>query len=154
MKSEPEAGSVLARARQSLYVSSMARQYRHKTTSIFLLNYHFVWIPRRRRRVLKADVATRLRILLRKKLVELDCETLALEVQPDHVHLFLSATPDLSPRQIMHRLKGYSARALRAEFPALMRMPSMWTRSYFVSTAGNVSSQTIRRYIEKQAKQD
>ena len=54
----------------------------------------------------------------------------------------------------MHRLKGYTARILRAEFPVLLKLPSMWTRSYFVSTAGKVSSATIRRYIEEQAKQD
>ena len=104
--------------------------------------------------MLKGDVKDRLEVLLREKAPELDCEILALEIMPEHVHLFLSATPELSPVQIMHRLKGYTARVLRKEFPVLMRLPSMWTRSYFVSTAGNVSSETIRRYIEEQAKQD
>lgn len=132
----------------------MDQKYRHKHTSIFLLNYHFVWIPRRRRRVLRGDIAKRLNVLLRKKAEELDCKVLALVIQPEHVYLFLSAPPELAPLQIMHRLKGYSARILRKEFPVLMKLPSMWTRSYFVSTAGNVSSATIRRYIEEQAKQD
>jgi len=52
----------------------------------------------------------------------------------------------------MFRLKGYSARILRKEFPELMRLPSMWTTSYYCSTAGNVSSQTIKKYIEAQSK--
>ena len=132
----------------------MKQLYRHKNTCVFLLNYHFIWIPRRRRRVLKGDVKDRFEELLREKALELECEILALEIRPEHVHLFLSATPDLSPVQIVHRLKGYTAHVLRREFPVLMKLPSMWTRSYFVSTAGNVSSETIRRYIEEQAKQD
>lgn len=100
---------------------------------------------------MKGNVAQYLDRLLREKAIELDCEVLALEIQPEHVHLFLSAPPEWSPLQVMHRLKGYSARILRKEFPALMKLPSMWTRSYFVSTAGNVSSATIRRYIESQS---
>lgn len=132
----------------------MKQFYRHKRTSVFLLNYHFVWIPRRRRPVLKGKVRDRLDELLREKSKELSCDILALEILPDHLHLFVSAPPELSPLQIAHRLKGYSSKVLREEFPFLLKLPSMWTRSYFVSTAGNVSSEKIRRYIEEQAKQD
>ena len=94
------------------------------------------------------------REFLLEKAQDLDCEILALDIRPEHVHLFLSTTPELSPVRILHRLKGYTARVLRKEFPILMKMPSMWTRSYFVSTAGNVSAETIRQYIEEQARQD
>jgi putative transposase len=52
----------------------------------------------------------------------------------------------------MHRIKGYSSYVLRKEFPQIKKMASMWTRSYFVSTTGNVSSATIQRYIEVQGK--
>jgi len=130
----------------------MARNYKHLNTSISLLNYHFVWIPRRRRKVLKGDIETRLSQLLHQKTRELDLEILALEIMPDHVHLFVNSAPSLAPDQIMWRLKGFTSRILRKEFPHLKRMPSMWTRSYFVSTAGNVSSETIQRYIKNQKK--
>ena len=50
----------------------------------------------------------------------------------------------------MFRIKGRTARILRQEFPRLRRLPSMWTRNYFASTAGNVSSETIKRYIAQQ----
>ena len=53
---------------------------------------------------------------------------------------------------IMHKVKGMSDRYLRKEFSELMKLPSMWTRSYFVSTAGQVSLETIKQYIEAQAK--
>lgn len=117
-----------------------------------MVNYHFVWIPRRRRPVLKDHIAHTLITLLHEKATELNLTILALDVQPDHVHLFVNAPPTLAPHQIMHRLKGYTARILRKQFPILLRLPSMWTTSFFVSTAGNVSSDTIRKYIEAQSK--
>ena len=97
-------------------------------------------------------VAERLEELIREKAGELGLEILELAIQPDHVHLFVSAPPDIAPNQIMFRIKGYTARVLREEFPRLRKLPSMWTRAYFVSTAGNVSSETIRKYIEAQSK--
>lgn len=128
----------------------MSQEYRHDNTSVTLINYHFVWIPRRRRKVLVGPVEERLRQLLLETTQTLDCEILAVEIMPDHIHLFLNCPPTLAPDQIMFRIKGYSSRVLRLEFPHLKRMPSMWTRSYFCSTAGNVSSETIKRYIANQ----
>lgn len=128
----------------------MAQDYRHSRTSVSLLNYHFVWIPRRRRRVLIGPVATRLIALIHETALELDCTVVALEVMPDHVHLFLNCPTTWAPDQLMFRIKGRTAHALRTEFPHLLTMPSMWTRSYFVSSAGNVSSDTIKRYIAEQ----
>lgn len=128
----------------------MGQEYRHRRTSVSLINYHFVWIPRRRRPVLKGPIEKRLRRLLHESARALDCGIVALEIMPDHVHLFLNCPPNLAPDQIMYRIKGYTSRALRKEFPVLRRMPSMWTRSYFLSTAGNVSSETVKRYIAEQ----
>ncbi len=80
----------------------------------------------------------------------LDIEVLNLAIEPEHIHLFVNCSPDIAPFQIMHRIKGATARALRKEFPSLMKLPSMWTRAYFVSTAGNVASSTIQKYIDAQ----
>ena len=96
------------------------------------------------------EVAKRLLELIEETVVNLNCRIIAQEIMPDHIHLFLNCPPTLAPDQIMFRIKGYSSRVLRQEFPHLQRMPSMWTRSYFCSTAGNVSSETIKRYIANQ----
>ena len=128
----------------------MTQAYRHKNKSVSLINYHFVWTPRRRRKVLVGAIETRLKELIDETVKKIDCEVLAIEVMPDHVHLFLSCQPSIAPDQVMFRIKGYSSRVLRQEFPQLLKMPSLWTRSYFVSTAGNVSSETIKRYIAEQ----
>lgn len=50
----------------------------------------------------------------------------------------------------MQNIKGYTSKILRDEFIQLSKMPSLWTRSYFVSTAGNVCSETIKKYVENQ----
>lgn len=133
-------------------LSLMGQQYQHKRTSVFLVNYHLVWCPKRRRKVLVDRVAARLKELMQEKAKELGIQLLALEIRPDHLHLFVSCPPQLSAHQVAFRLKGYTSRVLRQEFLSLKRMPSLWTRSYFVSTAGNVSSQTIQRYIDAQSR--
>lgn len=130
----------------------MAQDYRHKHTSVSLVNYHFCWIVRRRRRVLTGSIKARLEILIQDACRELDCDVLSLAIEPEHVHLFVNCPPDMAPSDIMHKVKGRTARLLRQEFPELMKLPSMWTRAYFVSTAGNVSSSTIQKYIKAQAK--
>ena len=80
--------------------------------SAYNINYHFVWIPKYRRKVLVNAVAVRLEQLIREKTVELGGEILNLTIQPDHVHLFCSFPPTMAPYQIMHRLKGYTAHVL------------------------------------------
>jgi len=132
----------------------MGQPYRRKETCVFLLNYHVVFCPKRRRKILVGPIRDRLMVLVRETATNLECDVLAIEVMPDHVHLFLSATPQRAPNQLIGRIKGKSARSLRQEFPELQRMPSVWTRSYFISTAGNVSSETIARYIAGQTTRD
>ena len=118
---------------------------------VYKINYHFVWCPKYRRPVLSPEIAQRLRDLLHVKVVELGGAVLALEIQADHVHLFVEMPPKLPPAQIVYRLKGYTSGCLRREFPHLRsRLPSLWSRAYYVGTAGNVSAETIRHYIAAQ----
>lgn len=66
--------------------------------------------------------------------------------------MFLNCLPTQSPSDIMQKIKGYTSKILRDEFSQLSKMSSLWTRNYFVSTAGNVSSETIKQYVENQKK--
>ena len=126
-------------------------RYRHLRGSVSTLTYHFVWCPKFRRRVLTGRVETSLRGLLREKAAELNCEIAALEVMPDHVHLILKAPPTHAPQHIANQMKGYTSHELREQFPALKsRLPSLWSRSYYVGSAGAVSAATIQKYIEQQ----
>lgn len=130
----------------------MEQPYRHKETSVFLLNYHLIFCPKRRRSVLTGPVKKRLEEIIHEVASDIEAQVLALKVMPDHVHVFVSALPQMAPNQVVSRFKGASSRILRREFPHLLRLPSLWTRSYFCSSAGNVSSSTIRCYIETQSK--
>jgi putative transposase len=128
----------------------MSQNYRRSKTTVSLINYHFVFCPRYRRKVLVGQVEVRLKELLNQVCGEMEIEILAVECDVDHCHLFINAPPTLSPTDIMARVKGVTSRILRQEFEHLQHLPSLWTRSYFVSTAGNVSSETIRKYVEEQ----
>lgn len=96
------------------------------------------------------EIKERLEQIIKEVAEEKEITILALVVNPDHVHLFVSADPMIPAHKIVKAFKGRSSRFLRREFPELLKLPSLWTRSYFVSTAGNVSSETIKRYIEEQ----
>jgi putative transposase len=74
------------------------------------------------------------------------------EIQPDHVHLFVSIPPAIAVADAVKVLKGITARRLFQRFPALKKRLEgghLWSPSYYVGTAGNVSAETIRRYIER-----
>jgi putative transposase len=128
----------------------MGQEYRRTATTVSLIHYHFVFCPRYRRKVLVHQVEERFKELVLESCAENDWRMIAMEVMPDHVHVFLNTLPAHSPADIMAKLKGVTSRFLRQEFQHLRHLPSLWTRSYFVSTAGNVSSETIKRYVEEQ----
>jgi putative transposase len=101
--------------------------------------------------VLVGPVAGRLQELIGQKCDERGWTIVALEVMPDHVHLFVKADPEASPSYLANQFKGMTSRVLRQEFPALRkRLPTLWSRSYFASTVGNVNAATIKRYIDTQ----
>ena len=95
-------------------------------------------------------IKNRLETLVKEVSTENKWDILALEVMPDHVHLFVSADTKTKPHMVVKRFKGKTSRFLRKEFRDLRKMSTLWTRSYFISTAGNVSSETIKKYIEQQ----
>jgi len=96
------------------------------------------------------EVAEYIKEILKLIAKELGCEIIALEVMPDHIHLFVNCAPRYSPSYLANYFKGKSARLVLKKFPELRTREKLWTRSYFASTAGNVSSETIRKYIEEQ----
>ena len=129
----------------------MENIYRHTNTIVSLINYHFVFCPRYRRKIfLIPKIEQRFKTLVNDKYEELEIEIIAIECDKDHVHMFLNCLPTQSPSDIMQHIKGCTSKILREKFEILRKMPSLWTRSYFVSTAGNVCSETIKKYVENQ----
>jgi len=102
--------------------------------------------------VLTAKIAKRLEEICNQVAKEKSVDILALEIMPDHLHLFISCQPQMTIHKIVKAFKGRSSNILRKEFPVLLKLPSLWTNSYLVSTAGNISNKTIQKYIENQSK--
>ena len=114
--------------------------------------YHIVWCPKYRKQVLTKDVATSLEALLRNICNECAWPIIAIEIQPDHVHLFVSIPPAISVASAIQILKGRTARSLFLKHPMIKNKlwgGQLWSPSYYVGTAGSVSAETIQNYINR-----
>lgn len=126
--------------------------YQRDEHRVHLIVYHLIWCPKRRKKILVGDLKDACDRLIREKCDEKGWQLLELAIQPDHIHLFIRVWPSNSASEVVRHCKGITSRYLRQHFPEITRkLPSLWTRSFFASTAGNVSSETIQRYIRAQS---
>ncbi|HEO2443533.1 TPA: IS200/IS605 family transposase, partial [Streptococcus agalactiae] len=101
-------------------------EYRRTNTTVSLINYHFIFCPRYRRKIfLDSKVEKRFKELVHEICEDLKINVVALECDKDHTHMFLNALPILSPADIMAKIKGVTSRKLREEFPHLQHLPSL-----------------------------
>ena len=119
---------------------------------VHLIAYHLIWCPKRRKPVLVDKVAKNCQSLIEQKCEQHGWTILNITVQPDHIHLFVRVYPTISAADVVKECKGLTSYELRKKYPELKKLPCMWNRSYFASTAGNVSAETIKKYIEAQSK--
>jgi len=126
-------------------------KYTHKNGIVYLNQYHVIFCPKYRRKVLVGDIEKDLREIFYEVAKENDVEIKALEIMPDHVHMFISFDPRQHIHKIIQQFKGKSSRILREKYPSLKsRLPSLWTRSYFCCTVGHISEEVVMKYIENQ----
>ena len=131
-------------------------KYRKGAHTVYELHYHFVFITKYRKPVLRGDIAKRTRDLIREICKSEDVEIVKGNVSKDHVHLMLSMPPQVSPSRIMQAVKGKSSHHLMSEFRGLQKEfwgRHLWARGYFACTTGNVTDEVIKEYIELQGKQ-
>lgn len=132
-------------------VCLMDNGYFHKEGIVYLNQYHIVFCPKYRRKVLVDNVEKDLREIFYDIAKEKNVEIKALEIMPDHVHMFISFDPRQPLHELIKHFKGVSSRILRDRYPKLKsRIPSLWTRSYFCCTIGYISEETVQKYIENQ----
>src|SRR5215471_797898 len=112
--------------------------YQHEHHSVHLVVYHVIWCPKRRRKVLVGPIRNRLEQIIGEVAAEYDWTLIELAIQPAYVHLFLRTNPYTVPSDIPRLIKGRSSHDLRKEFPHLLKLPSLLTRSFVLSTAGTV----------------
>lgn len=131
----------------------MDNVYTRRNTSVSMINYHLIFCPRYRRKIFLIDgLEARFKELVYQICEQNYFEILALECQVDHVHLFINVPPSISAAKAVQIIKSNTARVLLDEFEEFGKTTQLWTRSYFASTAGAVSADTIQHYIEMQKK--
>jgi putative transposase len=130
--------------------------YRTASHTRFDIKYHFVWTTKYRKQLLVGPVALRLRDLVREICRTNDIEILQGSVGKEHVHILVSAPPNMSASKIMQYVKGKTSRKLMMEFRHLNKVfwgRHMWARGFFVTTSGNVTDDVIQEYIRLQGQE-
>ena len=129
----------------------MNNRWNASKSNVYNLGYHLIWCPKYRRNILVDEVEVRLKELLYKKAKNMNVKIEALEIMPDHVHIFVKVKPTHSPHWVVQQFKGFTSKIIRDEFPKIKsRIPTLWTRSYYAESVGHISEKTIKKYIEEQ----
>ena len=120
--------------------------------------YHIVWIPKYRRRVLNPGVKGYLERLFPKVLEKmLGCEVVEYNIQDDHIHVVMIIPPKYAVSDVIGRMKGITSSKLRKKFSWLKKTywkeNIVWSPGYFVSTVG-VDEERIIKYVKWQEQQD
>ena len=126
-------------------------EYRYGSHTVYNIEYHFVWATKYRYKVLVGDVGLRVRELVRQTCEAFEIRILKGAVSKDHVHILVSAPPNMAPSEIMRRIKGRSSNKLFSEFPAIKKRywgRHFWARGYFCATVGQMTEEMVKNYLE------
>ena len=131
------------------------KEYFSKNHSKFLLKYHTIFVCKYRRKILIGNITACVKNILIDIANKSDFRIEVIESDKDHIHLLVNAEPKVSPLQIVRRLKQESTKRLWALHSDILRRwfyreHTLWTDGYFISSIGNVSQETVRKYIENQ----
>ena len=130
------------------------KDYRHGSHTSFSIHLHIVWVTKYRKKVLKGEIATFVRDIIRKECNKLQIDILKGNISKDHVHIMVSIPPQQSISRLIQRLKGKSSYLVLSKFTQLRKVywgRHFWARGYFVRSSGNVTDEIIRHYIETQS---
>jgi len=132
-------------------IVNIHKEYNNYNNILYSCQYHVVFCPKYRRKVLINSIETRLKELIMQKQEEYKYKIIEMEIMPDHVHLLIDSNPKIGIYNQIIKIKGFTSHILREEFYELKtRIPTLWTRSCFISTVGSVSLETVKKYIENQ----
>lgn len=121
-------------------------------STTYNINYHIVFCPKYRKEVLINEIKNNLDLIFRSIADSNNWRIIELEIMPDHIHLFISAHPKHSPMEIVKQLKGISARLIFLKFPKFKQKEfwggHLWSGGYYIGTAGVVTNEAIKKYIQ------
>ena len=120
------------------------------------LKYHIVLVTKYRRPVIQGAVADHLKEECCRLIENFNGEVIEIETDLDHVHILAALGPEYPVRTVMNSLKGVTSRIIRRdhweEISKQLWGDSFWSDSYYISTCGGVTVETIRKYVEDQGK--
>ena len=128
-------------------------EYRKGSHSVYELKYHIIFCTKYRYKVLRGDVADRVREVIRQICSANDIIIESGSMSPDHVNLLVSVPPGMSLSKAIQYIKGKTSRVIQGEFSHIRKRywgQHFWSRGYFVVTVGNVNEEDIKKYIEGQ----
>lgn len=128
----------------------MSHTYHTNNNIVFLCRYHVIFSPKYRAAILEGKIATELERLILEQATKYNVGLIEHAVMPDHVHILVDIDPQFGICRFVKQLKGYTSRLLRWQFPKLLKMPSLWTNSYFVTTLSDIETQAVTKYIKSQ----
>ena len=133
-------------------------QYHSASHCKYLIQYHIIWCPRFRFSVLQGNVDAALRQILQKICDDYNYHVKALEIMPDHIHIFVDVSQTVAPCDVVRTLKSLSAIELFKVYPELKHFYAwcgvLWSRGYFLSTVEHISEATVIKYIEERKSHD
>jgi putative transposase len=129
-------------------------ELQRNTHHVFRIMYHFVWIPKYRRKVFAEPYRAALKNIIEQIGYDYNIEIVELEIPVDHIHMVVRTEPKVSPSDIMQLIKSISARQFFRLYPDIKKKyfwgGKLWTQSYFVETIGNANEEVIRAYVKNQ----
>ena len=132
-------------------------RFRKLSQTIWHCQYHIVWVPKYRFRILTGKVANETEACVRAFTEQLGCDLIELNVQPDHVHLLVMVPPKISVSGYVGAVKGRTAIRIFNRFRKLKEKPywgnHFWARGYCVDTVG-LDSETVRKYVKYQEQRE
>jgi putative transposase len=127
--------------------------YRAGSHSRYELKVHIVWITKYRKKILRGDVSSRVRELIREICKANDVLIIKGHVSLDHIHLLVSYPPSISVSKLVQYLKGKTSRRMLQDYTELRKAfwgQHLWARGYFAASVGTVTDEIVKEYIDKQ----
>jgi putative transposase len=128
----------------------MDDRWKRSSTCVYNLGYHIIFCTKYRKKLLVGEIEKDMKALLQFQADKNQLEIASLEVMPEHVHIFVKCDPTDSPHRIVQQFKGATSRILREKYRNLRKLPTLWTRSYYIESVGHISEETISKYISEQ----
>ena len=122
--------------------------------SLYNLEYHLILVTKYRKQCISPEIMSFLREECRRLLALQKIELLEMNGEADHIHLLISAPPQICLSNVINSLKTSTSRLVRKRFAEELKpyywKPYFWSRSYLILTSGGAPIEVIRKYIQEQ----